>query len=184
MANTALLIIDFQNDYFTGGKWPLVGSDEAIAQGARLLEAFRTQGLPVVHVRHEFPSDEAPFFTPDSEGSQIHPQMAPREGEPVVLKHAVNSFHETDLHAQLQGLGISKLVVVGAMSHMCIDAGVRAAADLGYEVTVAQDACATHDQVFGEQTVPAAQVHAAFMAALGFAYASVQNADEVLAALS
>ncbi|WP_372832106.1 cysteine hydrolase family protein [Pontibacterium sp.] len=181
MLNTALLLIDFQNDYFADGKWELEGTQAAADNGARLLAEFRNKGLPVVHVRHEFSAEDAPFFVAGSEGARIHTSVAAQEGEPVVLKHAANSFRDTNLKATLDELKIDNLVVVGAMSHMCIDAGVRAAADFGYEVTVAQDACATRDQEFNGITVPAKQVHAAFMAALGFAYARIADTKELLA---
>ena len=71
------------------------------------------------------------------------------------------------------------VVIVGAMSHMCIDATTRAAADHGYRVTVVADACATRDSEFDGRLVPAADVHAAFMSALAFAYAEVKKTDEV-----
>lgn len=182
MSQTALMIVDLQNDYFADGKWPLVGIAPAAEKAAAVLEHFRERSLPVVHVRHEFPSSEAPFFTPGSEGARIHASMAPRESgrETVVLKHGVNAFLGTDLHQHLQARGIESLVVVGAMSHMCIDAATRAASDLGYRVTVLQDACATHDQTFDGVTVPAAQVHAAFMAGLAFAYAEVTDVADWL----
>lgn len=181
MAKTALLLIDFQNDYFPDGKWVLEDIETAAANGAKLLAEFRHKGLPVVHVRHEFTMDDAPFFIPGSEGAWIHSSVAAQEGEPVVLKHTVNSFRDTNLQVILDGLKVDHLVVVGAMSHMCIDAGVRAAADFGYDVTVAQDACATRDQTFNGVTVQAKHVHAAFMAALEFAYARIVNTDELLA---
>lgn len=175
MSQTALIIVDLQNDYFASGKWPLVGIEQAAENAASVLAHFRAQSLPVVHIRHEFPSEEAPFFVPGSEGAHIHASVAPQEsaGEAVILKNSVNAFLNTGLHEHLQAQGIEQLVVVGAMSHMCIDAATRAASDLGYKVTVLQDACATHDQAFNGVTVPAAQVHAAFMAGLGFAYAEV-----------
>ena len=66
------------------------------------------------------------------------------------------------------------------MSSMCVDATVRAAADLGYTVTVAHDACAAPDLAFGDTVVPGAQVHAAFMAALAGSYARVTTADELI----
>jgi nicotinamidase-related amidase len=84
----------------------------------------------------------------------------------VVLKHFVNSFRETELQSILDEQGIRDLVIVGSMSHMCID-GIARAADLGYGVTVIHDACACRDLEFnGVTVVPAAQVHAAFMSAL------------------
>ncbi len=107
-------------------------------------------------------------------------KVAPQAGEPVVLKHHVNSFKETDLKAILDQHGVDEVVICGAMSHMCVDAGTRAASDLGYRCTVVHDACATHDQKFADRVVPAADVHAAFMAALGFGYAKLLSTEEYL----
>ncbi|QQZ41508.1 cysteine hydrolase [Pseudomonas sp. SK3(2021)] len=181
MAKQALIVVDIQNDYFPNGKWPLVGVEAAADNAARLIQAFRDSGRQVVHIRHEFTSESAPFFTPGSSGAQLHPKVSNRADEPVVLKHFVNSFRETELEAILDQHDIEQLVVVGSMSHMCIDGVTRAAADLGYGVTVIHDACATRDLEFNGVVVPAAQVHAAFMSALGFAYASVVSTDEFLA---
>ncbi|WP_223545654.1 cysteine hydrolase family protein [Pseudomonas sp. A-B-19] len=182
MAKQALIVVDIQNDYFPQGKWPLVGADAAADNAARLIKAFRDAGDSVVHIRHEFTSEEAPFFTPNSEGAKLHPKVLNRADEPVVLKHFVNSFRETELKSILDEQGIKELVVVGSMSHMCVDGITRAAADFGYKVTVIHDACATRDLEFNGVTVPAAQVHAAFMAALAFAYASVVSTNDFLAA--
>jgi nicotinamidase-related amidase len=182
MAKQALIVVDIQNDYFPQGKWPLAGADAAADNAARLLAAFRETGDSVVHIRHEFTSADAPFFTPGSDGAKLHPKVLNRADEPVVLKHFVNSFRETELQAILDEQGIKELVVVGSMSHMCVDGITRAAADLGYTVTVIHDACASRDLEFNGLTVPAAHVHAAFMSALGFAYASVVSTDEFLAA--
>ncbi|MGO4004746.1 cysteine hydrolase family protein [Pseudomonas fluorescens] len=181
MAKQALIVVDIQNDYFPQGKWPLVGADAAADNAARLIQAFREAGDSVVHIRHEFTSEEAPFFTPNSDGAKLHPKVLNRDNEPVVLKHFVNSFRETELKSILDEQGIKELVVVGSMSHMCVDGITRAAADFGYSVTVIHDACATRDLEFNGVAVPAAQVHAAFMASLAFAYASVVSADEFLA---
>ena len=182
MAKQALIVVDIQNDYFPQGKWPLVGADAAADNAARMIQAFREAGDPVVHIRHEFTSEEAPFFTPNSEGAKLHPKVLNRADEPVVLKHFVNSFRETELKSILDEQGIKELVVVGSMSHMCVDGITRAAADFGYTVTVIHDACATRDLEFNGVTVAAVQVHAAFMAALAFAYASVVSTNEFLAA--
>jgi len=183
MSDTALIIVDLQNDYFENGKWALNGINEAAANAEKVLAAFRERNLPVFHVRHEFVGPDAPFFEAGSEGAQIHHSLTPAEGEPVVLKHEVNSFQHTELKPLLEQQGIKKLVIVGAMSHMCIDAVTRAAKDFGYENTVLHDACATLDLTFNGITVPSEQVHAAFMAALQFAYAEVISTEEWLAGL-
>ena len=181
MSKIALIVVDLQNDYFQGGKWKLEGTEAASAKAAELLESFRAKELPVVHVRHEFPTTDAPFFVPGSDGAKVHSSVREVEGEPVVIKHQINSFRDTDLKDILDELGVDGVLICGAMSHMCIDAVTRGANDLGYDCAVAHDACATLGLEFQGITVPASQVHAAFMAALGFAYANVASTDELLA---
>lgn len=178
MDQKALLVIDLQNDYYPGGDYELAGINAASANAAEALDRFRRHGLPLIHIRHEFQSAEALFFRPNSSGAAIHDSVAPLPGESVVTKHQVNSFYETDLHQQLQTLGVKDLVIVGAMSHMCIEGGARAAHDLGYNVEVIHDACATRDQEFDGRRVAAADVHATSMSALGFAYAKVLAMEE------
>jgi nicotinamidase-related amidase len=138
-----------------------------------LLARFRDAKLPLIHVRHEFPSAAAPFFRPDTPGAEIHPSVAPVAGEKVVTKNFVNSFQQTDLQSLLDGMGVKDLVIVGAMSHMCIEGTTRAASDLGYKCQVIHDACATREQEFNGRKISAEDVHGAAMSTLGFAYAEV-----------
>lgn len=181
MVRTALIVVDIQNDYLPGGAWPLVDVEAAARQAARLLADARAAGDLVVHIRHEFLTDEAPFFRPGSYGAQLHSSVANLPGEQVVLKNYINSFRETDLKLILDANATEQLVVCGNMSHMCIDAITRAAVDYGYPVTVIHDACASRDLEFNGVTVPARLAHAAFMSALSFAYATMQSTDEHLA---
>lgn len=180
MRKQALIIVDIQNDYFPGGKWILDGIEAAAGNAERTLAAARKSGNLIVHVRHEFPNADAPFLAPGSKGAQVWPNAAEQAGEPVILKHQINAFRDTRLHAILQEHAIEHLVIIGNMSHVCVDAIVRAAADIGYSVTVLHDACATLDQTFNGIHVPAAQVQAAFMAALAFGYAEVISTEEYL----
>lgn len=173
LEHTALLLIDIQNDYFPGGRFELDRSDAAATQARAALDFFREANLPVVHVRHESVQPGATFFLPGTAGAEIHARVAPRPGEAVVLKHHPNSFRETDLQERLKALEVKHLVVAGMMTLMCVDATVRAAADLGYTVTVLSDACAARSLEFNGQGVSAPQVHAAFLAALGMGYAKV-----------
>ena len=177
MSKRAVVVIDIQNDYFPNGKYELVGIEKAAANAAKVIKDAREKGDRVIHVQHIFPSQEAPFFTPDSEGIEINAAVTPREGETVVVKNFPNPFLETNLKDILDKDGIEEVVVVGAMSHMCIDATARAASDYGYKTTVVQDACATRDLEYNGVTVPAAFVHAAMMSALGFAYATVTDTN-------
>ena len=184
---TGLLIIDFQNDYyssFDGAKMPLSGTELASQNAAKFVNAFRSANNPIFHVRHEFPTQDAPFFAPDTTGSEIHHSVAPASNEVVVVKNQINSFRDTNLAELLEAKGVKRLVIVGAMSHMCIDAGVRAATDLGFECLLAHDACATLDLEFNGTVVPAEQVHSAVMAALSFGYCNVDSTDNLLSLLN
>ncbi|MDX1593565.1 MAG: cysteine hydrolase family protein [Gammaproteobacteria bacterium] len=176
---TALLIVDLQNDYFPGGALPLVGAEHAAERAAELLERCREAGRPPIHVRHLATRPGATFFLPDTPGAEIHAAVRPRTGEPVVEKHLPNAFRDTVLQTLLADLGVDELVICGAMSHMCIDATTRAAFDLGYRCSVAADACATRDLEFDGRRVAAADVHAAFMAALAQPYARVATAGDL-----
>ena len=180
MSNHALIVIDIQNDYFDGGKWPLHNMAQSAENAARILEHARQAGHLVIHVHHEFNVEEPPFFAPGSEGAEIHPSVEPLEDELTVLKHQVNAFHQTPLHELLKEQNVESLTIIGSMSHMCIDAATRAAADLGYLVTVVEDACASRDLEFEGKTVEADDVHAAYMSALRFAYANVVNTAQYL----
>ncbi len=180
---TALVIVDIQNDYFAGGRMPLVGIEQATENARKLLELFRNEGKPTFHIQHTWDDPTAPFFVTGTPGAAIHESVAPRAGETVVVKHFPNSFRESSLLEGLRKAGAEKLMICGAMSHMCIDATTRAAADMGYACAVAHDACATRDVEFEEKRVAAADVHAAYMSALGFAYARVMSTVDALKSL-
>jgi nicotinamidase-related amidase len=175
----ALLIIDIQRDYFPGGAYPLVDPEAAAEATRRVLDLFRAGDEPVIHLRHVWDAPEATFMRPDTDGVQIHPLVAPNEGEIVIEKAAPNGFVGTALEDELRSRGIDEIVAAGMMSSMCVDATVRAAADLGFTMTVVHDGCAAPDLRFGDLALPGASVHAAFMAALADGYANVVSADEL-----
>ena len=177
---TALLLIDIQNDYFPGGRMEVEGSLEASLKAREILTYFREKNFPVVHIQHVAVRPGATFFLPDTAGVEIHANVAPRPGEVIFQKNYPNSFRDTPLLRHLQDNGINHVVVVGMMTHMCVDATVRAAFDHGLEVTVIHDACATRSLVFKGQSVSAVHVQAAFLAALSTPYARVVSAAEFL----
>jgi nicotinamidase-related amidase len=174
-----LLVIDIQRDYFPGGAYPLVEPDAAAAAARSVLETFRRDARPVLHLKHVWDSEDATFMRPGTDGVEIHPSVAPADGEPVIEKAEPNGFLGTDLHQRLTAAGIDSLVVVGMMSSMCVDATVRAGSDLGLTMTVVHDGCAAPDLTFGETHVPGGVVHAAFMAALDGSYATVLSSSEL-----
>ncbi len=184
--DVALLVIDIQNFYFPGGAMPLTGPEQAAAQAARVIQAFREQKLPVIHVRH-MPKDAPPDdgVTAKDVQYRIRPEVQPAPGEKVITKHYANSFRDTGLADYLRANGIKRLIIVGMQTHMGVEAAARAAADLGYDVTVVADACATRPLEYGGVKVPADQVHAAALAAVKTGgYGKVVTADELLKTLA
>lgn len=179
MSNRAILVIDLQNEYWPSGNFSLEGIEAAAANAARVISHARAKGDLVVNIRHEMP--DGPLFVPGSDGAKINDAVCPAAGEPVITKNFPNSFRETGLHGLLKDKSIEEVIVVGAMSHMCVDATVRAANDLGYKTTTIHDACATRDLDFDGVTATAAQVHATLMSALAFGYGEVISTDGLLA---
>lgn len=178
--NTALIIIDIQNDYFANGAASLINPDNAAANANRILGHFRKENLLRIHIQHLADRPGATFFIPDTEGAEIHQSVKPLAGEKVFTKHYPNSFRETGLLEYLQSQHISELVICGMMTHMCIDATTRAARDYGFNCTVIGDACATKDLSINGASVGANEVQTAFLAALNYFYASVVNANDYL----
>jgi len=177
---TALILIDIQNDYFPGGKWEVPGSVEASLRAGEALEFFRKKMMPVIHIRHISVRPGAAFFLPRSDGAEIHENVRPISTETVIEKNYPNSFRDTPLLEVLKKEGIKQLVVSGMMTQMCIDATARAAFDLRFGCTVLHDACAARQLMFSDQSVPAPQVHAAFLAALNGLYARVTSVSELI----
>ena len=177
---TALLLIDIQNDYFKDGANPLVGSWEASLNAKKMLNYFRDTTLPVVHIQHISARPGSTFFLPGTSGADIHENVQPERNEKVIIKHFPNSFHGTSLHACLTEYSITNLVICGMMTHMCVDSTVRAAKDHGFNCTLISDACATRNLEIRGEIVKAVDVHNSFLAALNYFYASVKTTDEFL----
>jgi nicotinamidase-related amidase len=180
---TALLVIDIQKDYFPGGKFPLVNPEDAAKKAYELLQCFREHNGHHVHIQHISQSPDAAFFIKGDSGSDIHDITAHFEGEPIIYKHEPNSFLNTDLLELLKGWEVERVVVCGMMTHMCVDATARAASDLGFQVIVAEDACATRDLKYGDTSIPTDLVHKSFLAALK-SYGRVMKTEEIIALLA
>lgn len=179
----ALLLIDIQNDYFPGGAMEVPGAEAAAGKASGILAAFREKSLPVIHIQHIAARRGATFFLPGTSGAGIHPSVSPIPDEPVFQKHFPNAFLQTPLLDHLRDGGVSRLVIAGMMTQMCIDSTVRAAFDLGFRCILACDACAARPVSFDGITVSADSVQAAFLAALDGLLAKVAPAEDLIACL-
>jgi nicotinamidase-related amidase len=180
---TALLLIDFQKDHFPGGKHPLVNALEAAKKAYMLLQCFREHTGYHVHIQHISRAPDATFFISGERGTDIHDSVAHFEGEPIVYKHEPNAFLNTELLELLRGWGIERLVVCGMMTHLDVDATVRAASEFGFQVIVAEDACATHELQHGDTTISSEYVHKSFLAAFK-SYGKLMKSEQILALLA
>lgn len=165
ISDSALVIIDAQNTYCEG-VMKLDGMEKALADCRLLLDRFRKAGRPIYHIRHD--AGPGTPYDVQSHIGQIVDVLAPARGEPVITKNYPNSFVHTELDALLKEAGVQNLIIVGFMSHMCVNSTARGAFNLGYRPTVVASATATRSlpyKVTGE-VIPSAQLHAAALAAL------------------
>ncbi|MFJ7204004.1 isochorismatase family protein [Streptomyces sp. NPDC098789] len=165
-ATTTLIMIDFQQTYRTG-VMELEGAEAALAAGARLLAAARAAGSPVVHVVND--GGEGGPYDIRAEIGSISPEVAPRDGEPVVVKTVPNAFHATTLEETLRGLDSGQdLVLAGFMTHMCVTFTAQGAFNLGYRPAVVAEATATRTLAAPDGTVvPAATLQSAALTTIG-----------------
>ncbi|NVZ49826.1 isochorismatase family protein [Pseudomonas sp. B6002] len=138
---TALLVIDFQNEYFTG-RMPIPDGMKALDNTQRLIKFADKEHIQVIHVQHIAPEDAAVFAT-NGKTVDFQRLMKPRPQDKLVQKTSVSVFASTDLDAQLKQVGVKTLIITGLMTHACVAGAARDAAPLGYDVVVASDATAT-----------------------------------------
>lgn len=172
LSQSTLVLIDCQNTY-TRGVMELEGVQAALEEAAALLDRARTAGIPVIHIQHSDGPDS--LYDIEGESGAIVPIVAPREGEPVVVKQYPNSFVQTDLDDRLKAVGASNLVLAGFMTHMCVNSTARGAFNLGYAPTVVAAATATRalPGLGSDDTVPAAAMQTASLAGMADLFAVV-----------
>lgn len=165
ISQSALVIIDAQNTY-TEGIMQLDGMDAALQECRVLLDRFRNAGRPVFHIQHD--AGEGSPYDLNNHSGQIIPLVAPTDGEAVITKHYPSAFVQTELHQLVEETRVKDLILVGFMSHMCVNSTARAAFSLGFNPTVVATATATRalPSVITGNAIPSSQVQEAALAAL------------------
>lgn len=136
----ALVLIDIQTG-FSSPIWGARNNPDAEDNAATLLEAWRAAGDPICHIRHISTEPGSPLG-PDTGGTEFLPQVAPRDGEPVFEKSVNSGFIGTDLEQHIRDNGVTDLVICGLTTPHCVSTTSRMGANLGFNVTLAHDACA------------------------------------------
>lgn len=182
MSQPALLLIDVQQA-FDNPAWGPRNNPGAEAHIARLLRAFRHRGLPVLHARHDSVEPNS-TLRPGQPGNAFKPEAQPLPTEPVFPKSVNSAFIGTTLEAHLRERGLTHLVVAGFITNHCVSTTVRMAGNLGFQVAVAADACATFDfKGLDGRVIPAETMHQVGLAELQGEFAQVRTTEEILAGL-
>ena len=176
---TALLVIDFQNEYFTG-KMPIPDGAAALANTRELIDFADDHHMPVFHIQHIAPAGSA-VFAEGGETVKFHPDMQPRAQDVVLQKTTVSVFGSTDLDKRLKSAGIENLIISGLMTHACVAGAARDAAPLGYNVLVASDASATRaiTRVSGE-AIDKDALHKAALAEVEDTFGDVMTTAQII----
>lgn len=177
----ALILIDMQQCMAS----PAAGTrnnPEAEANIARLLAVWRERGAPVVHVRHISRSPTS-GFAPGQPGALFQVAFAPRTGEHVVEKNVPDAFAHSTLERWLRVRGVERLVFVGVSTNISVECSVRSAGNLGFDVTVVEDATFTFARTdYAGVARSASEVHAMSLANLDGEYAAIARTAQVIAA--
>lgn len=177
---TALLVIDFQNEYFTG-RMPIPDGMKALENTQRLIRFADKEKIQVIHVQHIAP-DDAAVFAKNGKTVDFHPLMKPRPQDILVQKTTVSVFASTDLDAQLKKAGIKTLIISGLMTHACVAGAARDAAPLGYDVVVASDATATRAITRADgRSVNKDELHNSALAEIEDTFGSVLTTAQIIA---
>ena len=146
----ALLVIDIQNDYFPGGKFPLWNTEAVLDRLERAIGMAKGKGIPVILIQHvaDPAKGPAPFFNKGTEGAAIHPRiLAAAPDAPVVVKAHADSFIATTLEATLAGLGATELLVCGMMTQNCVTHTAISKSAEQYQVCILPDCCTTVSEI-------------------------------------
>jgi nicotinamidase-related amidase len=176
--NTALLVIDFQNEYFDG-RLPIPNGISALRNAQRLIDFADRRKMPVFHVQHVAPAD-SPVFAEQSALIEIHRDIRPSANHVVLQKTSVSVFATTDLDSRLQKAGIQTLIIAGLMTHACVAGAARDAVPLGYSVIVVDDACATRDIDTAGGTISHDVLHRSALATIDDTFGEIMTTAQLL----
>jgi nicotinamidase-related amidase len=180
-ANAALIAIDVQSG-FDSDHWGVRNNPDMEANGRALLAAWRVSGRPIVHTRHDSTYPGSPL-APRQPGNRFKIGFEPRSGELIVPKNVNSAFIGTDLETWLRRAGITQLVLFGIATDMCVSTTARMAANLGFDVIVAGDACHTWGQNGPDGVyIDGDTIHRANLATLNTEFGRVATTRELLEA--
>ncbi len=173
--NRALLVIDVQNEYFTGA-FPITHPAGHLDQILRAMDAAAGR-MPTIVVQHTFTDPDKPFFRPGSPGWDLHPQVAARPRDLLIEKSLPGSFTGTSLEEYLRQQEINTVTIAGYMTHMCCDTTARQAVHRGLTVEFLSDATGTLDLSNSAGQVTGEELHRSILCAQQMLLSEVLSTD-------
>lgn len=149
MMDKVLVVIDLQNDYFKGGKFPLWNVDVVIENIKKAIEKANDNNIPVVLIQHVADSSQgfSPFFNECTEGVKIHKEILKvASNAKIVQKAFADAFYETKLEEVLKGLGSKELLICGMMTQNCVTHTAISKQAEKYKVTILADCCTSMNE--------------------------------------
>jgi nicotinamidase-related amidase len=180
----ALILIDIQSG-FDDPVWGARNNQGAESQAGTLLAAWRARSWPIFHIRHVSVQPGSPLVGP---GVAFKPEVAPLPGEPILEKSVNSAFIDTNLEERLHADGLTEVVICGLTTPHCVSTTTRMAANLGFSVTLAHDACAAFTSNAdaswnGGSALSADDIHAAAVSHLHGEFATARSAAQIIAGL-
>jgi len=186
LEESALLVVDMQNDFLTeDGHIPVWGGPAIIPRLKEVVGAFREAGRPVLFTRHSYRNAEvdggatgewwgldqdSPVLKEGLPNAEIHPDLAPRDDEPVITKQRYDAFFNTNLDALLDGMDVSQVVIGGVASNCCGEATAHGALFRNFHVLFLADGTGGTDE----------QSHISVLRDIAWGYGTIMTCDDVL----
>jgi nicotinamidase-related amidase len=178
----ALLVIDVQNEYFTG-QLPITHPHDHLGNILRVMDASTAAKVPVVVIQHAFARPDPPIFQEGTPGWELHPEVASRPNDHHIQKNLPGSFTGTDLEDWLRRNEVDTVTIAGYMSHMCCDTTARQGLHRGFRVEFLGDATGTLPLKNSAGEVTAEELHRSILCAQQMMISEVVDTDRWLARL-
>jgi len=175
--NKALLVIDVQNEYFSG-KLPVTYPEMTLKNILKAMDTANDRGFPVILIQHTALQENAETFLKGSDGWKIHPEVSGREYDHLVEKNFPGSFTDTDLEIWLMEKNVDTVVISGYMTQMCCDTTAREAFHRGFRVEFLSDATGTLKVSNYAGTVSDEDLHRAILVTQAMRFSTVLSTDD------
>lgn len=175
--NRALLVIDVQNEYFTG-KVKITHPPGSLDNILKIMDCARANGIPIAVVQHTAPQKDSPVFRKGTEGWDLHPEIACRKHDHLVEKNLPGSFTGTDLESWLRANQVDTVVICGYMTQMCCDTTARQAFHRGFAAEFIADATGTLAISNSAGSVTAEELHRAILVTQAMRFSKVLTAGQ------